>query len=256
MLVRLAWVNLLVNKGYIHTYIHLHLALFAYRTSVHSSTHISPFKAVYGREAISPLVLLGNKEKPPASLISNYSDELEHKFREIHAMISENITTAQSNQKRLYDERHRVCQSEILNAGDIVWLHSTVVPKGGSRKFHKPWTGPFIVLNHQGSVNYVVRSQSGKGRISCVHRNRLKLVKHHDRETKAGTHPSLDESNAIEKKRQELSMDHHEVETSNSVPLRRSTRVRRAPDRYEDYNLDNLEIEDALKEGKVIYARA
>ena len=225
---------------------HLHLALFAYRTSVHSSTQISPFKAVYGREAISPLVLLGNKEKPPTSLISNYSDELEQKFREIHAMISENITTAQSNQKRLYDERHRVCQSEILNAGDIVWLHSTVVPIGGSSKFHKPWTGPFIVLNRQGRVDYVIRSQSGKGRISCVHRNRLKLVQHHDRETNAGTHPSLDESNAIERKRQELSMEHHEVETSNSVPLRRSTRVRCAPDLYEDYNLDNIEIEDAL----------
>ena len=159
-------------------------------------------------------------------------------------MVSENITKTQSNQKGLYDERHRVCQSEILNAGDIVWLHSTVVPKGGSRKFHKPWTGPFIVLNRQGSVNCVVRSQSG--RISYVHRNRLKLVQHHDRQTKAGTRPSLDESNAIEKKRQELSMDHHEVETSNSMLLRRSRRVRRAPDRHEDYNLDNLEIEDAL----------
>jgi hypothetical protein len=30
------------------------------------------------------------------------------------------------------------------------------------------------------------------------------------------------------------------------VPLRTSTRQRRPPDRYQDFNLDELEIEDAL----------
>ena len=139
--------------------------------------------------------------KPPTSLISNYSDELEQEFREVHDMISRNITKVQSKQKHKYDECHRVNQSRILNAGDIVWLHSTVIPKGRGEKFHKPWTGLFIVLNYQGSVNYLVRQQSGKERIVRIHRNRLKLVKHHDCDSEADTHTPLAKNNAMEKKR-------------------------------------------------------
>ena len=196
-----------VNSNHNDWDLHLHLALSAYRTSVHSSTHISPFKAVYGREAATPLVLLANQEKPPTSLISNYSNELEQKFREIHAMIMENITTAQSKQKHKYDKCYRTDQSRILNTGDIVWLHSTVIPKGDSKKFHKPWTGPFVVPNPQGSVNYVVRTQSGKGRIVRVHHNRLKLVQHHDCENEADTPTQPGEDHVMEETRPQEEFD-------------------------------------------------
>ena len=30
--------------------------------------------------------------------------------------------------------------------GDLVWLHTPVVPKGKPRKLHCPWTGPFRVV--------------------------------------------------------------------------------------------------------------
>ena len=33
--------------------------------------------------------------------------------------------------------------------GDLVWLHSPVVPRGSSRKLHHPWTGPYKIVNYQ-----------------------------------------------------------------------------------------------------------
>ena len=47
-----------VNKDHSDWDVHLPLDLFAYRNSEHSSSGVSPFKAVYGREANTPLVLM------------------------------------------------------------------------------------------------------------------------------------------------------------------------------------------------------
>ena len=110
----------------------LPLALFAYRTSVHSSTRVSPFKAVYGRDATTPLVLLGSTEKPKARLIADYFAELEFTLKEVHATVAEKIKKAQTQQKQNYDARNTAHQEEILRPGDIVWLHNTVIPKGRS----------------------------------------------------------------------------------------------------------------------------
>ena len=38
--------------------VHLPLALFAYRTSIHHSSGVTPFEVVYGRKAVSPFTLM------------------------------------------------------------------------------------------------------------------------------------------------------------------------------------------------------
>ena len=212
--------------------LHLPLALFAYRTSVHSSTRIYPFKAVYGRDATTPLVLLGSTEEPKTRLIADYCAELEFTLKEIHATVAEKIKKAQTQQKQNYDY--------------IVWLHSTVIPKGRSRKFHKLWIGPYVILRCQRRLNYLIRPKSGKGRSSCVHRNRLKLVQNQTDDINEQDMPSplsTKSENTQERRVTEPPIVHKEVEATNMVPLRRSTRQRRPLDRYQDFNLDELEIE-------------
>ncbi|CAB3990520.1 Retrovirus-related Pol poly from transposon [Paramuricea clavata] len=197
--------------------LHLPLALFAYRTSVHSSTRVFPFKAVYGRDATTPLVLLGSTENPKTRLIAHYCAELEFTLKEVHATVAEEIKKAQTRQNQNYDARNTAHQTEIRRPGDIVWLHSTVISKGRSRKFHKPWIGPYVILRCQGRLNYVIRPKSGKGRSSCVHRNRLKLVQNQTDDINEQNMPSPLSTKS------EKTQEQKEVEATNMVPLRRST---------------------------------
>ncbi|CAB4040108.1 Retrovirus-related Pol poly from transposon, partial [Paramuricea clavata] len=164
-----------VNKDHNDWDDHLPLALFAYRNSVHSSSGVSPFQAIYGREATTPLVLMNTETEVKEQFISNYCDELEKTLKDVHRSIKTNIDVAQSKQKKGYDEHNDVDRSTALKEGDRVWLNNKAVPKGLSRKFHSPWTGPYVVIKRLGKVNYHIKPGPGNGKTRVVHRNRLKL---------------------------------------------------------------------------------
>ena len=166
-----------VNKDHNVWDSHLPLALFAYRSSVHLSSGVSPFKIIYGREATTPLTLMNAPEGAKERLISNYCEELEKTLEDVHCNIASKINIAQRRQKKGYDDRNRVDETLAFEPGDRVWLHHSAVGKGLSRKFHHQWIGPYVILNRLGRVNYHIRPEIGKGRAKVVHRNRLKSVK-------------------------------------------------------------------------------
>ena len=232
-----------VNDNHNNWDIHLQLALLAYRTSIHRSSGVSPFKAVYGHEAVSPLTLIDGENMSTRGLLSgNYCDKLEETLRKVHKHVANNISLAQKRQKEDYDKATKV-ESTQLKPGDRVWLNSKAIPKGKSRKFHQEWTGPYEVLRQLGRVNYHIKPEVGKAKMKVVHQNRLKRL-----ESRSNSElPKINELN-------EPVITHHEEvlltvpqETPTTVRgLRRSTRVCRQPDRYQDFTLEDVEIEDAL----------
>ena len=244
-----------VNRDHNNWDDHLPLALFAYRSSVHSSSGVSPFKAIYGREAITPLVLMHPQIGVKEQGISNYCDELEKTLKEVHCNMKTNLNVAQGKQKKGYDERNDVDHCTELKKGDRVWLNNKAVPKGLSRKFHLPWAGPYVVLGRFGRVNYHIKPVSGNGKAKVVHRNRLKLDGRQSRMEETWPVDHKREGDSTAKKCPGEPTIHHEekliadtqpLQEDEPILLRRSNRNRRQPDRYQDYNLDELEIEDAL----------
>ena len=144
-----------VNKDHSDWDVHLPLALFAYRNSVHSSSGISPFKAVYGREANTPLVLMSTPAEARGKFISNYCDELEKTLKDVQRVVRKNIGEAQRKHKKAYDCRivsRKRRHSSKTPFKDRVWLNNTAVPKGLSRKFHQQWAGPYKVLSRLGNT--------------------------------------------------------------------------------------------------------
>ena len=122
---------------------------FAYNTSIHTSTGFMPFYLMYGREARLPVDLEFGVTSPSPDDLSPvaYSRQMQiilsYAYRKVRAALGD----VQRRQKMLYD---RNIHSHPYKEGDMVWLHSTVVPPHSHRKLHHPWTGPYqLSLNSQ-----------------------------------------------------------------------------------------------------------
>ena len=55
-----------------------------------------------------------------------------------------------------------------------MWLHSSVVPRGASRKFHHPWMGPYKIIKKLADVTYRIQNCRERQHQLVVHFDRLK----------------------------------------------------------------------------------
>ena len=74
-------------------------------------------------------------------------------------------------QRRLYDRR---VHGQPYQVGDHVWLHTTVLARGNTKKLHHPWKGPYHVLKRLTDSTYRIQSLSNPREHAVVHFNRLK----------------------------------------------------------------------------------
>ena len=70
--------------------------------------------------------------------------------------------------------RKRRIHGSPHQSGSLVWLFNPVVPRGGSRKFHKPWTGPYRVITRLLDNTYKIKAAQKPHRLKVVHFDRLK----------------------------------------------------------------------------------
>ena len=77
-------------------------------------------------------------------------------------------------QKKNYDKK---IHGDAIEEGDLVWLHTTVIPRGKSKKLHHLWTaaGPYRVISQVSESDYGIKLPHSKKAPVVVHFNRLKL---------------------------------------------------------------------------------
>ena len=133
--------------------IYLPYCIFAYNTSVQSSTSESPFYLLYGRDPFLPSDIALSRILPTKSVMT-CPETISERLSFAWDLAREHIQKAQDNQKKYYDRKakpHKFC------VGERVLLYRKVLQKGRTKKLSHFWRGPFriVELSH---TNAVLRS--------------------------------------------------------------------------------------------------
>jgi len=166
---------------------HLPFAVFATNIHFNSSTGVSPFQLVYGRQPLLPIDAALNY-RPPLHFIDleSYSSEVKRHFTTALTVVQRQIHDAQAAYSKSYNQRAHNFKYEI---GNFVLKESVEVKKGLTPKFLPIWRGPFRVI----SVDYpniTITDPMNPKFTEVIHVNRTKLF--HDKTIKAtNDQPSL-----------------------------------------------------------------
>ena len=121
---------------------HLPYLLYAYRTTVQSSTGESPFFLLYGRDSGLPSEeALSQPSTPYMVDVDDYKTELVTGMTDAWKLAGEHIKEAQQWQKRQYDRRSKELDLKI---GDRVMVYMSQEKKGKSRKVARPYIVCFM----------------------------------------------------------------------------------------------------------------
>ena len=124
----------------------LYIALLAYRTSVHTATGVTPFYALYGREAILPLDLIIPYPESRREIYNNININLQQHLEQIYQLMRKN----QQLQIKRISQRYTGQPDKLdqqLQIGDKVWYFTPRQIVGQvQRKMSTSWTGPWIII--------------------------------------------------------------------------------------------------------------
>jgi transposase InsO family protein len=126
----------------------LKFALWADKVTCKKSIGTSPFKLVYGTEAIFPVQLA----LPVAKFLQETDSEPSDLTRRIHNLVElqQNrehlLEKIELHQKRIKESFDKKVKSNVFKTGDLVlkW-DATRQEKGKHDKFEALWTGPFVI---------------------------------------------------------------------------------------------------------------
>ena len=150
---------------------HLRPVCMAYNTSIQPTTGYSPFFLMFGRKARLPIDIAYGTNQPQRQTISGFIGDMRTVLENVYRQVRDTMGLKQDRQKELYDRKRH---GKFYEVGDLVWLHSSVIPHGASRKLHRPWTGPYKIIKKLADITYRVQSCKGRRRRLVVHFDRLK----------------------------------------------------------------------------------
>ena len=148
--------------------------LAAYRSSLHDTTGFTPNFLLFGRELRAPLDLVYGRP-PDADLAnatySSYVRDLADRMESAYRLVREQLQSAAERRKRTYDLRVR---PKEFAKGQRVWYFTPRRYQGRTPKWQRLYTGPFLVVERSGAVNYRIQ-KTVNSQPFLVHVDKLRL---------------------------------------------------------------------------------
>ena len=142
-----------------------------YNTTHHSTTGLTPFFLVHGREASLPHSLLTSPNPvAPSSTPADYATTLLHRLRSAFDHADAKSERARDSQKSHYDRSVRFAPYEI---GDKVLMTD---PTASRAKLAAKWKGPYRVVrrDERGIIYHLSDVSDPNTPVKVIHYNRLK----------------------------------------------------------------------------------
>ncbi len=118
-------------------------ALWAYRTSVHSTTKETPYFLVYGRDPVNPVDSNIRQWIEEHDSLKEYSEEVVKRLLEARKRVNKEVKKAKAVSKKNYDKK-RI--DNPFKENDVVWLNVPKKTVGESWKLRAKWAGPYKVM--------------------------------------------------------------------------------------------------------------
>ena len=147
---------------------------YAYNSSVHASTGYTPFFLMFGRQARLPVDLAFQLPNNQPVLHNDYVVKLQQTLQDSYKVVRDNLNGNLNRQKEIYDKKSH---GHPYQKGELIWLFNPVIPPGKSKKFHKPWTGPYTVVKKLSDSTYRIQHTKQRAKRCIVHFDRLKPCK-------------------------------------------------------------------------------
>ncbi len=133
-----------VSKNQTDWDLFLPFATFAANSSVHETTHETPFFLTYGRDPALPIERTLNFQLSPYVQLedASYAEQMQHHLTTAWQEAERHSHMAQERQARYHDAH---AKETTYQEGDKVLVWTPTYP-GRAAKLGRPWKGPFVVL--------------------------------------------------------------------------------------------------------------
>jgi hypothetical protein len=148
--------------------------VFAYNTSVHSSTGFTPHQLLHGREAvIGSEAFIRTTNEHEQGDYPTYIKNIQHNMATAHELISQRVQQAAEARNMVNEQYEKVTTYNIGDQVYVYWPPKSSKKDRVSGKLVSPYRGPFTVTHQFNAVSYRVKENSTNKHVS-VHVSRMK----------------------------------------------------------------------------------
>ncbi|KAK9881313.1 hypothetical protein WA026_015439 [Henosepilachna vigintioctopunctata] len=144
----------------------LNLAIYAYNTNIHKSTHKTPYELVFGQQPKIPNIMSKPVQKPNYSELAN---DIARKLQIIRKSARENQINAKEKSKGYYDKTHH--RTYEFKENDLVLLYDSLKKKT-NKKLSKNYKGPYKIIQIHDNQTATLKLENNK--LKTYHYNLLK----------------------------------------------------------------------------------